>query len=240
MSAEITIWRVDLDRHVRLADQLITLLTDEERNRASRIRDAEHKRRWVVGRAATKCVLSQYAETPPASIDLHFEKHGKPRLSDHSSNPRLHCNLSHSKRFAVLAITEAGPIGVDVEWIRELDDIDRIVRLVFASAEQEVFDRLPRSRRLSTFYKYWTCKEAYLKGLGTGFSRAPNTFAIDIGCVTSSAIRVSDREADDNTQWAIISLSPSRQYAAAVAVASDLPLEIEWRTVEPAMLSSVR
>jgi phosphopantetheinyl transferase len=43
-----------------------------------------------------------------------------------------------------------------------------------------------RNTQISTFFKFWTCKEAVLKANGTGFMKDPKCLEIDLNPTESS------------------------------------------------------
>lgn len=61
-------------------------------------------------------------------------------------------------------------VGVDIEAIRATADVDRIAARFFSRAEQRALASLPPTQRLAASIQCWTCKEAYVKGVGTGLS----------------------------------------------------------------------
>ncbi len=86
------------------------------------------------------------------------DKHGKPYLE---GNP-LYFSVSHTGIYFIVAICKGAPIGVDIEEIRPINDIESIKKAVLSAKEQKSCESL------KDFYRYWTLKEAYLKALGIG------------------------------------------------------------------------
>jgi 4'-phosphopantetheinyl transferase len=123
----------------------------------------------VVGaHALLRRVLSELSGTPPADHVLTRTcatcggPHGKPVL-DH---PTLHVSLSSAGDLAVVAVTAAGPVGVDVERIAATD-FEGFDGVALGAGEQA---RTPRERA-----RAWTRKEAVLKATGTGLATDPRT-----------------------------------------------------------------
>ena len=86
-------------------------------------------------------------------------------------------SLSYSGTRAVAAIAN-GPIGVDAETIRPLDDLDTLIAETCHCSEQVVLNGTDPTDRLRKFYEIWTGKEAYLKALGAGLSIAPERISL--------------------------------------------------------------
>lgn len=81
---------------------------------------------------------------------------GKPFFS---KMPTKHFNLSHSGEICMCALSQAGPVGVDVERVKPRRA--GLVRYILSPEELAGFDGT-----WSDFYRLWTLKEAYCKYLG--------------------------------------------------------------------------
>ena len=67
------------------------------------------------------------------------------------------------------------PVGVDLERMEPLPDLDSVAVLCLAEAEARYMARLPPAQRAGFFYRCWTRKEACLKALGCGLTRDPRS-----------------------------------------------------------------
>lgn len=115
----------------------------------------------VLGRAAA--VL----RVPPGDLWVDHDDRGRPRLSGLGRG--AHISLSHGRGFAAVAMTRAGPVGVDVEAVRPLPAL-RLARRWFTSEEAAWLHALPECRRPAAYFWLWTHKEAMGKALGTGLA----------------------------------------------------------------------
>ncbi|MCR4891489.1 MAG: 4'-phosphopantetheinyl transferase superfamily protein [Lachnospiraceae bacterium] len=104
--------------------------------------------------------------------DVLIEEHGKPFLTEEP--PWF--SISHTGPVAVLAISDEGPVGADVEEIRRTRAGDKlragnweaIARRFYTDSEKKYLDKLEEGEREKTFFGLWTCKEAYGKLMGGG------------------------------------------------------------------------
>jgi 4'-phosphopantetheinyl transferase len=120
-------------------------------------------------------VLAAHLDRAPAG--LRFDRtcascgagHGKPRLLDADG---LHFSLSHSAELVAVAVSRAGPVGVDIEQVAPWEgaDLDEVADLTLSRAERAVLARQPAPDRALAFTTYWTRKEAAVKALGTGLT----------------------------------------------------------------------
>jgi 4'-phosphopantetheinyl transferase len=165
---QLDLWRVSF---AELSGNLATAqdyLSSDELTRAKKFLAADKKREFVLARASLRKILSSYLQINPRDIEFSYTAQGKPGLQ--SPERQLHFNLAHSGDWAVVAVSAAGPLGVDVEKIEtRLDCLDLADRF-FNPHEAECLHALGEIRRCRTFYRLWTQKECYLKRDGQGIS----------------------------------------------------------------------
>jgi 4'-phosphopantetheinyl transferase len=92
----------------------------------------------------------------------------KPCLGGSYTNNDIQFNLSHSQEYALLGFTRQRQIGVDIEFIRPMPNIEQIAANTFSPQENRELENLLPEERLAAFYNYWTRKEAFIKALGKG------------------------------------------------------------------------
>ncbi len=142
------------------------LLSPDEGARADRFRFARDRRRFVVARAALRRLLGAALGQAPGRVVLLAGPEGKPELAGHP----VHFNLSHSGDLAAIALCRDAELGVDIEQIRPLDDLDGLIATTCSPREAAALAALAPFRRREAFFRVWTRKEAYLKALGTGLA----------------------------------------------------------------------
>src|SRR5919108_1620385 len=120
---------------------LVALLSESERDRASRFVFDRDRRRFIVGRARLRQLLAERLGVAPQSVELTYGACGKPALAN---SPRLDLrfNMSHCDDLAVYAFSHGTDVGIDVEAIRFLPDADRIAALFFSRRENETYGAL--------------------------------------------------------------------------------------------------
>ena len=138
---------------------------------------------------ALHAVLALYLDRP---AHLVIDPDGKPRLADDA----LAFNLSHSGSLALVAVSQVGPLGVDVEEHRVIREVDRLARRYFTPGEAALVAAEPRA-----FFRLWTRKEAWIKAQGGGLAIPLDTVDVSGECAG----------------WFIHDLAIAPGYSAAVA-----------------------
>lgn len=170
---EIHVWACSLDQSPNCVSLLSKLLTIDELDRASRFNFTRHRNNFIVSRGVLRIILAEYLKICPIEVCLSYGKYGKPEL-DNKGTLNLFFNLSHSESLVMYAITLNQKIGIDLEAIREIQEIDQIVDQFFSIYEKAEIQKLPPGKQINAFYSIWTRKEAYIKALGKSI-----TIAID-------------------------------------------------------------
>ncbi|MCY7273451.1 MAG: 4'-phosphopantetheinyl transferase superfamily protein [Phormidesmis sp. CAN_BIN44] len=164
---EVHVWRSTLDLPTESIDFFAKLLSSYEQIRADRFRFVQHRERFIVGRGILRSLLGRYLQIEPAQLQFIYSKKGKPSLADQS----LQFNIAHSQGLALYAVALDRPVGVDLEQIRAIADLDSLTQRFFTPNEHVAIAALPINQQPRTFFRYWACKEAYLKATGDGLAK---------------------------------------------------------------------
>jgi 4'-phosphopantetheinyl transferase len=212
---EVHVVTLDLDQDGADEERFAALLSADERARSQRFRFARDRRRFIVGRGTLRLILGRYLGAQPARLSFRYGPHGKPALEGDSA---LRFNLSHSQGLALYALAMEHEVGVDMERIQPLPDLEDIARSCFAEGEIAALWALPEAQRLHAFFACWTRKEAFIKAIGDGLSFPLDRF--DVSLVPGAPARLLRVEGDpgEASRWTLAALHPAPGYAAALAV----------------------
>lgn len=214
-SREVHVWQWDLDVDEGDVDGYWEMLSTEERERAGKFLQEQHRRRFVAGRGELRRILSRYLALSPRALVLDYGREGKPFCATQPAGWKIHFNLSHSENVAALAISGAFEVGIDVELIRPIEE--NVPLEVFSMQEHAAFIALPDAERQTVFFENWARKEACLKALGTGFTLPPTHFEFDLSIRGDTTPRLVGGEAPEAAHWRIRALSFSPNCAGVVA-----------------------
>jgi 4'-phosphopantetheinyl transferase len=213
----VHIWSAGLDSPPEAVEDFADLLSGDEHARADRFVFAHHRNWYIVGRGFLRLILASYLGCPPEALRFRYGRRGKPALAQ-TAHPALHFNVSHSAGRVVYAVSGAGEIGVDVERIQQLDDMDGIARGCFSPREYAAYSTLSGRARLEAFFTGWTRKEAYVKALGDGLSIALDAFDVTLLPGEPARLERIDGEPLASTRWNLSDLSVAPGFKAAMVL----------------------
>lgn len=215
---EIHIWCANLDQFATGLNGFIQTLSLDEQKRAQRFYFERDRQRFILGRGVLRTILAVYLSIEPNQIQFSYGKNGKPALDGTHGKGALHFNLSHSEGMALYAFTRSGEIGLDIEYIRKIPEMEPIAEQLFSARERAAFRALPESKKNEAFFNCWTRKEAFIKAIGDGLSQPLDEF--DVSLTPGEPARLLRIEGDSKaaSRWLIQELKLAPGFAAAFAV----------------------
>ncbi len=190
------------------APGLVALLDRHERDRLTRLRRARDRARYLAAHALARLVLAPLVGRPPAALVFDRrcrcgDQHGKPTVAD---GPEF--SFTHGGDLVGMAVRSGGgPVGLDVEPVRELDDLDGMAGHVYSPTELA-----GGPAAVEGFFATWTRKEALLKATGAGLSSPMAAITLEPGGVAAW----TGEGAPAGPVW-LRDLAPASGYRAAVA-----------------------
>jgi 4'-phosphopantetheinyl transferase len=218
LSHEIHLWRANLDLPREGVQDLAKVLSADEKARAERFYFEQHRNRFIVGRGTLRTILGRYLGIEPQQLQFEYSPRGKPKLAESYGGEKIQFNVSHSQELALYGFTRDRAIGVDLEYLRPLDDADKIAQRFFSAQESAIINALPDKEKLMAFFRGWTAKEAYLKATGDGLAGSLNR--IEVSLLPNEPVRLYSIDGDSQAaaQWSLYSFLPSAEYVATIAI----------------------
>ncbi len=169
LKGEVHLWTASLVVGADQVNRLRSELSTPEQEKASFYKFEAVQRRYIVSQAILKLLLAAYTGSEPSEIGYGYHTKGKPFLMNDAS---LFFNMSHSHEMCVYAFSRDAEVGIDIEMIRELPDLDQLINTNITPREMKYFQNGPEER-LHRFFQFWTFKESYLKAIGEGMRLTP-------------------------------------------------------------------
>jgi 4'-phosphopantetheinyl transferase len=147
--------------HAGFDDDSLEILSEEEKRRQAAFRFERDRASYVAAHALKRRALSQVASVAPRDWRFHYGPGGKPVIAN-CLDGSLSFNISHTRGLVACAAAWGFDVGVDVECTDR--DVDAVtMRSVLTPSELELVEA-----GRSSFFDFWTLKEAYLKACGAG------------------------------------------------------------------------
>jgi 4'-phosphopantetheinyl transferase len=207
--AGVEVWLLKLALSLDLASfaPLLAALSDAERQRCLRLRRSPDRLRFACTRMVLRRLLAARLKTGETDICLEMGPFGKPQLA---YGLPLHFNLSHAGRYALIALSTNGEVGVDIEAVTAEADI---LSGVLTRSELQYCSESRSGRAL---FQIWSGKEAVLKAWGVGV--AEHLPCVSVVPATPKKYKVTFHQAGPQIEaWL---LSVPGKFTAALAVQS--------------------
>lgn len=229
LGADAAIWLVDLDAYakaVRLDD-----LAPEELARAKRLTPDKAGMRFLASRHALRSLLAEALGCARKSLAIGQNEFGKPMLASNE----IHFSLSRSESGALVGISRSIEVGVDLETVRAVQEMEALAKLHLTAAERAHWLNAIVDRRDREFLGIWTLKEACLKALGTGVALQPSS--VETSPVSESNM-ASVRLGEKAIQLSISPVQVPGDMVAAAALATSQAVRTAKKAVGPSQESA--
>lgn len=213
----VHIWQTDLNLPTELFTDLALTLSSDEQQRAERFYFERDKKKFIACRGLLRIVLSRYLDLAPDELEFTYSLQGKPELNNIAPKQRLCFNVSHSQDVAVYAIALNRSVGIDLEYLRHIPNLEQLAERFFSKSESELINTVPKQQQQEAFFRLWTIKEAYLKATGEGLAGLQN---ITVSFTPENAINLHHTESNIllNARWSCAEFVPKPEYKGAVVV----------------------
>jgi len=201
----IDIWHYPLNTQPSWA---LSLLSNDERQRASQFYFDRHRRRFIVARSMMRVILSRYLNQQPNELLFHYNDYGKPGLND---STQIQFNISHSQELAILAVGKTNPLGIDLEFYADRP-YQGIGEHSFSAQENQQLKMTPLFMQPLVFFHIWSQKEAFIKACGMGLSYQTQSFTVPTLPPTNEAVF----DARHQRYWQLQSFMPAIGCCAAL------------------------
>lgn len=205
---QVHAWVVSLDPDSAESPRRVALTSQAERERAMRFHRREDAEHYLVARGTLRLILAGYLTRDPMSLQFGAHENGKPFVEDAA----LEFNLSHSGFLALIAVARGRRVGVDIELLRPMHDLETVAARICTPDELATLASLARPVREGAFFTMWTRKEALAKATGEGI----------VGVFRGA----HDPMAEGQNRWTLADLTDLPGYAACVAAEG-----VGWRLV---------
>lgn len=208
----VIMWAIDIDA-ITLDFHSILMLSSIEQERAARFANSLLRERFLKTHIVLRELLSRYLDIPAKDIIYYYGEHGKPLLADY---PNIHFNLSHSENLALCAFSVDAPVGVDIQYHRDVD-YQSLAKRFFSIKSYEYFNQAEIAQQKDLFFSYWCAYEALLKSLGIGVAHLAEH---DIDIRDNKIFLMNNDDQDKHWTSLLLPMMPSVSAAVVLPVKS--------------------
>jgi len=225
---EIHIWHARLDQVNPTAEELASILSPDERDRANSFRFERDRNRYAISRGILRRLLGKYLNISAGSLQFSYGPYGKPYVAEKSLPHPIYFSVSHSCGLVLFGFSRDQEIGIDVEQIRMDFDFENIAKTLLPLDEFTKLLSLERTARSTEFFRLWTRIEACAKAQGIGISLLDGTRTSPQGG-DDSAWRTTSIPSGELSNWKIEEFTPEPNYVASVASAFSVTALKYWK-----------
>lgn len=222
LSGEVRVFQVDLSPHKAREDEALAWLDKRERGRRDRFGSPGPRRRFTLCRAALRSILCRELGCRNDELGFGVSYYEKPFAIVQGESHPVCFNVSHSGKRGLIGIADRGRVGVDLEEIDSQRNIELLVDSAFTPAERTVLNLVEEARRHHLFFRFWTIKEALIKGVGMGLSLDMTTFEIPLKMRRGASSAVFSFPQVPSINWKLDSIV-NGDYCAAIVHEIDSP-----------------
>jgi len=219
----VEVWRVELRGTAPPSATDLDVLSADERDRHDSYLAAESARIFASTRLALRGLLGRRLACDPRDVRIEVDSRGKPSLAN-SAWPFF--NVSHGSSAALIALCDAGAVGVDVESGLADDAASGLPSLVCTPAEL-AWLAAHRAEAAETIARLWCRKEAVLKAEGVGLARPMSD--VELG---DPALRHGSAKMGEGliARWCDLALPVAERGAVAVLATASSKLQVSLRS----------
>lgn len=213
----VHVWTINFAVNDEAFNKYLSLLSEDEKKRASKFKFFKDKRCYVVTKGVLRLLSGHYLNKEAKAICFAYGEYSKPKFK-HKTN--LNFNVSHSGDSAILGFVYDHTIGVDIEKIKNNFDTFKIAANFFSKKEIAALREIPKPQQHMAFYRCWTRKEAFVKAKGSGLSFPLDSFSVSLDTDLEAELLETHWDKKEKSDWSYHSFIPDSNYIAAVIIDS--------------------
>ncbi len=218
LTDDVHVWCALLDVPGETLQLLVQTLDSDEQMRASRFYFEQDRTQFIVRHGLLRKILASYLNIEPEKLQFSYTTNGKPYLVQKFGDKELQFNLAHSHELALYALTLDRRIGIDIEHIYNFAETDQLANRVLSRQEKAELRKCPPNEKLEILFRYWTCKEAYVKAIGEGLFLPLEDIHLSLKPGSIARLVRIKRSAQEASRWSLQELHPVPGFAAALVV----------------------
>jgi 4'-phosphopantetheinyl transferase len=210
----IDVWLCDLKQLSVDINNFYSILSEDERKRADKLKVEDKKQQYIITRGALRQRLGLLTNIEPEDFVFKILEYGKPVLANNPQCAGITFNVSHSHDLALIAIAQKQNIGIDIEKINHESDHQALMTRFFSRAEQAEFQTIAEVNKARAFCACWSRKEAFIKAIGSGIAYGLDNFDVSVDPENQTP-EINLHKPSEET-WSAFNLPINNEYMACL------------------------
>ncbi len=215
---QICIYLVAVSDFLDITGRLMNLLSSREKEHAGRFSGSRERNGFIVRRSLLKIIMAKHCGTSASEIVIEDKGGTKPFIK---AFEQIDYSISHSGNYILIAISKE-PIGIDIEELLPHFDRNDLLDEQFSEDEKNKVGNAANGTM--EFFKYWTRKEALVKGTGKGI----DDDLASIPCIDGMN-HIDSRFIGSEKDWSVLSFCPADDYYASIAYSGHVDIFYFYR-----------
>lgn len=172
---EVHIWSAAInENYYKLLND--SYLSENEKKRTEQFSNDIDAFLFAVRHNLLRLILSGYLKCNPSEIRFGANPFNKPFIAFPKTPLQFNISVTSNRFIATLSMRH--PIGIDLELIIQIKDIDQLIADYFTKNESDWIYNHSGDETIPAFFSLWTKKEALVKAIGQGLSIPLNKFEV--------------------------------------------------------------
>jgi 4'-phosphopantetheinyl transferase len=215
---QVHIWQAHIKTDSAYYKDISKSLSPDELERANNFRFPKDRERFIIRRYQLRLILSKYCGCQPFELIFGYNSCKKPFIRSPEFK-EVKFNMSCSGDLMLVGLCNQNEIGIDIEKVCEITDLDNIASENFSLPELKYLNAT--LDRTNAFYKIWTRKEAFIKAIGKGMYYPLKSFCVEVNSSGSCEHLVIFNHLTESKLWRTAEINTSDSYIASMAIKSD-------------------
>jgi 4'-phosphopantetheinyl transferase len=215
---QVHVWQANLKTLSVYPKDIPTALSPEELERANKLRFTRDREHFILRHCQLRLILSKYCDCLPRELMFRYNSYKKPFICVPEFK-EIKFNMSYSDDLMLVDLCKQNDIGIDIEKVREMRDLENVAVENFSIKELKYLNGT--LDKTNAFFKIWTRKEAFIKAIGKGMYYPLKSFCVDINPSGSYEHLVIFNHPLESKLWRTSELNTSDGYVASMAIKSD-------------------
>jgi 4'-phosphopantetheinyl transferase len=216
-NSQVHVWQATLKSLNVLPGDISDFLSPCELERANKLKFPHDQEQFILRHYLLRIILSKYCDCHPCELRFRYNSYEKPYIDLPEFN-EINFNMSSSDDLIIIGLCRNSDIGIDVEKVHQIQDMEQIAQENFSHQELTYFNC--ETDKTAAFFNIWTRKEAFIKAIGKGFYFPLKSFYCEFSSSGGYENITIPKHPVESKLWKTKTLKAADGYVASLAINS--------------------